>query len=841
MKQFTTKSILSLSLFLVFSLSSKAQLSGLYIESFEGTQFPPLGWTSVNVLGNAQWARVTDESYDGVASAFMSYQASGGEDWLITPQFNVSTGDSLIFYLTTDYSGYPPDSLVIRVSTTDALIPLFTQTILKYEEGVNYPSSGVWLRCAASLNAFVGEDIYIAFSHYNVDGDGVYIDYVSIGQLLELDAQTNSLVSSEIAMLNVNYIPSVSVSNFSQTSEDFPVTIEIDGGYVSTASSGVLASYGTAIVTFDPFLPTTSGIINGKVYTQLVGDEDTSNDTLYFTLEVFPEFFNFGWSSQTPLPASVWGNAVSFLKSCGGGTDAGYVYSISGNNGAGTTIPDVYRYNTISETWIQVSSMPVGKQQIGAAVIQNKIYIPGGYVTAFNPNVSSYVYDPDLDSWSPIADLLQATGDYAIGTYEDSLIYVVGGYNGTADISTVQIYNANSNSWALGTPFPGTPTAGLRMGIADGTIVLVGGYSQIASATQAHAWIGEIDPLDPYAITWNQLSAYPGGTTGRHAAGVSTMNDGKVYFSSGDPNGAGSSAISSTYAYNVRTQSWEFGPDKITGVSNVSNFVPIVKSDSLYMGIISGYNGTAFLPIFETINLGKYVDNTIDVSETSICEGENISLSVESNYDLSWSPGVLFADSTELNPTINLNDNVMIKLTQTPYYGCPVIDSVEITVNPNPVVSVDTFEDVCLDTPIFTISEGTPIGGIYSGVGVSANSFSPSDAGLGTHTITYTYTDANGCSGSADATVMVSECLGLNNAEVSKIQVYPNPATDFINVKSEQLIERIEVYQMNGNLVNVTNPNSTSSEINVTNLSSGLYMLRVYMNGDIYPYKLNKH
>jgi hypothetical protein len=52
---------------------------------------------------------------------------------------------------------------------------------------------------------------------------------------------------------------------------------------------------------------------------------------------------------------------------------------------------------------------------------------------------------------------------------------------------------------------------------------------------------------------------------------------------------------------------------------------------------------------------------------------------------------------------------------------------------------------VCLNTPTFTLSGGSPTGGTYSGTGVSSGSFNPSTAGVGTHTITYTYTDGNSC------------------------------------------------------------------------------------------------
>ncbi len=68
-----------------------------------------------------------------------------------------------------------------------------------------------------------------------------------------------------------------------------------------------------------------------------------------------------------------------------------------------------------------------------------------------------------------------------------------------------------------------------------------------------------------------------------------------------------------------------------------------------------------------------------------------------------------------------------------------------ITVNALPTVSLAPFTDECVSATSLTLTGGTPIGGTYSGTGVTAGVFNASIAGLGTHTIYYNYTDANSC------------------------------------------------------------------------------------------------
>lgn len=150
----------------------------LFQEDFTTTTFPPPGWLSVNVLGSNQWYRYTSLYHSAPACARISYQSTGGEDWLITPQIVVSPGDSLVFWARRYYtSSYPPDSLIVRLSTTNTALTSFTNIIGKLNVN-SIPTS--WGRYAYTLNSYTG-DVYLAFQHKDVDGNGVMIDDVSVG------------------------------------------------------------------------------------------------------------------------------------------------------------------------------------------------------------------------------------------------------------------------------------------------------------------------------------------------------------------------------------------------------------------------------------------------------------------------------------------------------------------------------------------------------------------------------------------------------------------------------------------------------------------------------------
>jgi photosystem II stability/assembly factor-like uncharacterized protein len=151
-----------------------------YFEGFEHpTLFPPAGWTNYNVSGNVVWMR-SYWFHSGAQSAICAFQNPGpGEDWLITPKWNIQSGDSLVFWMRAFLSGSSPDSLCVRVSATDSNISSFTTRIF-YINQSSYPPIPNWQRFAISLNSYTGQGIFLAFKHGDNNGEGVLIDDVSI-------------------------------------------------------------------------------------------------------------------------------------------------------------------------------------------------------------------------------------------------------------------------------------------------------------------------------------------------------------------------------------------------------------------------------------------------------------------------------------------------------------------------------------------------------------------------------------------------------------------------------------------------------------------------------------
>jgi uncharacterized protein (TIGR02145 family) len=153
-----------------------------------------------------------------------------------------------------------------------------------------------------------------------------------------------------------------------------------------------------------------------------------------------------------------------------------------------------------------------------------------------------------------------------------------------------------------------------------------------------------------------------------------------------------------------------------------------------------------------------------------ICSGKSTAISLQSNVAgtiFSWtatgsSPNVTGYAPGSANSILQIlvNSGYMMPTVtysiQTEANGCTgASGQVTVTVNPLPVVSFTPCFDTITMTnakPIF-LKGGIPLGGAYSGNGVTGREFNPGVAGPGVHSIRYSYTNNFGCVDSSSLSV----------------------------------------------------------------------------------------
>lgn len=80
----------------------------------------------------------------------------------------------------------------------------------------------------------------------------------------------------------------------------------------------------------------------------------------------------------------------------------------------------------------------------------------------------------------------------------------------------------------------------------------------------------------------------------------------------------------------------------------------------------------------------------------------------------------------------------------------------------------------------------------------------------------------------------------LATAETRKLEfsIYPNPATDILNIKTREKVLKVSVYDMSGKSVNAP---FSSGQVNVSMLPKGIYMVTVQTEKALYQQKLVKN
>jgi PKD repeat protein len=98
----------------------------------------------------------------------------------------------------------------------------------------------------------------------------------------------------------------------------------------------------------------------------------------------------------------------------------------------------------------------------------------------------------------------------------------------------------------------------------------------------------------------------------------------------------------------------------------------------------------------------------------------------------------------------------------------------------------------------------------------------------GTYEIQLTVVDANGCSDSTSSIIQLSS-LGLSeDVKNNTVIVYPNPASDYIQLASDQAIDFITLYDNNGK----TFYSTTETSFSIKELPAGNYYLEISINGN---------
>jgi hypothetical protein len=262
------------------------------------------------------------------------------------------------------------------------------------------------------------------------------------------------------------------------------------------------------------------------------------------------------------------------------------------------------------------------------------------------------------------------------------------------------------------------------------------------------------------------------------------------------------------------TNPWSSSNTAVATISNTGLVNTFAKGTSIitYKAGL-GCSNTAKITVTDPVT-------SVFTQVPAICLGDSLSaLPLTSNNGVNgtWAPA------------INISKTTGYKFTPNPGQ-CAKTQTMTITVNPLPNVSLSVFNSVCDNAGKVNLSGGAPTGGTYSGPSVSNNSFN-SFIGVGSYPITYSFTNNNGCSSSASQNLTVISCStsSLEESEENGIILYPNPTSEAFIVESSLPFngEAFVIHDVSGRVLSTGNLTGNKSSVHVSNLATGTYYLKI--------------
>ena len=167
-----------------------------------------------------------------------------------------------------------------------------------------------------------------------------------------------------------------------------------------------------------------------------------------------------------------------------------------------------------------------------------------------------------------------------------------------------------------------------------------------------------------------------------------------------------------------------------------------------------------------------------------MCIRDRFKLYVTEGESYLWTPSTYLDNPTIDAPTCNPSVSIEYIVYVTDINGCVGSDTVSVIVNPTPTIIASDDISICRgDTITLSVSGGvsytwmpTPVPGCGTCDSIDV---SPGE----TTNYVVQGVDANGCIGSDMVLVTVDICNAIENTLAQQIHIYPNPASNYLNIK----------------------------------------------------------
>lgn len=217
------------------------------------------------------------------------------------------------------------------------------------------------------------------------------------------------------------------------------------------------------------------------------------------------------WEYTEPMPEAL--HHVSIVS-----TDE-QIYVLGGFEDDFEAVDSVWLFD--GEEWESGAPLPTSRGALTAEIINDRIYVAGG-VNGDNALTTLEVYDPETDEWEAQTSMPTPREHLASGVVDEKL-YVIAGRVGFDNTAANEVYDPETDAWGEEPPIS-TARSGHDATTVDDRIYIFGGESPERTFDETELYY-------PAAEAWETLEPMP---TPRHGLGTASIA-GDIYTVSGGP------------------------------------------------------------------------------------------------------------------------------------------------------------------------------------------------------------------------------------------------------------------------------------------------------------------
>ena len=581
-----------------------------------GGTTPPPGWTIQDNQGNGEvWAFNNPEGRGNLTGGSGNFAVLNSDQYgpgatqdssLITPVIDLSSVASPVLRFHNDYFGFPGQTGAVDVSTDGGAT--WTNVWQHTSDSVRGPD----LETVQVPQAAGKSSVQFRFHFISSFGWWWEVDDVTV-QNQSCDPTPGGLVVGQVTDSNASKgLDGATVTSTDNPSDKATTALSADpaigdgyywlfssltgshqftaakGGYQSASQTVNVAADGSTLANF--------GLGAGQL--SVTPSSISTSQVLGTTTSTTMTVKNTG-TAPANVKLDQRGGAFQILRERGaplrlvtGDPDGGpFTGAFLGNNGRDDS-PPINAGPPADPTWSTIAPYPSAIMDNSADFINGKEYSVGGYDGSALVS-SGNVYDSMQNTWSAIASMPQVREKPNVAA-DNGKLYVSGGWDSAGNpIAETDAYDPSGDSWSTVSANP-NPTTAAGVAVANGNIYFVGGCSNGSCAPSS-----TVEVYNPSTDSWSSAAPYPHPDSWMSCGGI----NGKVYCAGG-LNGSTGGTYTDGYVYDPGSDSWSpiasLPIDLWGSVSGAPNGLFVISGGVTNNGLTITNQGYAYDPTTNT-------------------------------------------------------------------------------------------------------------------------------------------------------------------------------------------------------------------------------------------------